>query len=129
MKNIAFMKTELELQNNNFTKEGIIRYKNTIKDYSQTLFETSIALGKRENPDTLEVTQTHVRDAAISLQKKPRANSLMSILGQSLEYICAISAGLGSGKLDHSWGILLFGGSLALGVILFVVRQVNEGKS
>lgn len=128
VKNIIFMKTELELKNNKFTQEGIIRYHRTINSYSQSLFETSIALGKRENSDTLEITQTHVRDAAISLQRKSKNKSLISIIGQSLEYICAILAGLGGGKLEHSWGIILFCVSIAVGVILFVVRTVNEER-
>ncbi|HDR0626829.1 TPA: hypothetical protein ACPDW7_000689 [Pasteurella multocida] len=122
------MKTEAELKDNKFTQEGIIRYQRTINGYSQSLFETSIALGKRENSDTLEITQTHVRDAAISLQRKSKNKSLASIIGQSLEYVFAILAGLGGGKLEYSWGIILFCASIAVGVILFVVRKVNEER-
>lgn len=120
------MKTEQELRDSNFTNEGIKRFEQTMESYSKNLFETSIALAKREHSDSVEITQTHVRDAAISLIRKSPRN-VWSIIGQTLEYVFGITAGIGAGNMSNSWGQLLFGGSIFVGTVIFVVRNIKEG--
>lgn len=122
------MKTDQELKTAGFTDSGLSRYKRTAEDYLDELYTKAVALGDRDKAsDTLrEVTHEHVRDAAITLQRRGReAKSPRQIWCQVGEYVSAGTAGIGAGKLDTTWGIALFGLSLAIGVVLFIVR--NQG--
>lgn len=126
------MKTQQELQTGGFTLSGATRYLATATDYCDQLFDRSIALGESDKAASSprEVTHDHVRSAAtaLSMKSNDRAGA-WSIIGQVGEYLCAALAGVGGGKLEQSWGILLFGISLAFGVILFVTRNLrSNGK-
>jgi len=123
------MKTPQELANDGFTQSGATRYVTTSTEYCQQLFDRSIALGENDKASGLprEVTHDHVRAAAAGLSIKSMDKSTpLSVSCQVGEYVCAALAGVGGGKLDAVWGILLFGISLAIGVILFVTRIMRS---
>lgn len=123
------MKSEAELHSAGFTHSGATRYAATTSAYCEELFTKSIALGDIDKaPDTdREVTHDHVRGAATVLAIRGQGGqSPGQIACQVGEYVSAAVAGVGGGNLDKSWGILLFCLSLALGVILFVVRNTRN---
>jgi len=95
------------------------------------LFARAIALGESDKAPNAprEVTHEHVRDAADAISRRRRdAASPLQVGCQVGEYICAAAAGVGGGKLDQAWGIAVFVGSVAIGVILFIVRSNNQRK-
>ena len=120
------MKTDQELQVGGFTESGAKRYKATAVAYCDELFNRSVALGESDKATDAprEITHDHVRSAAAALALKGQDKSdPVQIWCQVGEYLCAAAAGVGGGKLEQSWGVLLFGISLTVGVILFVVRN------
>ena len=124
------MKTELELKSIGFTDSGITRYVKTATAYCEDLCTKSTALGDRDKSSETprEVTHDHVRSAASEIASKGKETIGRSqILCQIGEYVCAALAGVGGGKLETSFGIILFGLSLTVGVVLFVIR--NLGRS
>lgn len=123
------MKTEQELHTAGFTDSGATRYKASAKAYCDELFAKAIALGDRDKASdtSREVTHEHVRGAAAVLAIKSQdKNDPTQVWCQVGEYVCAASAGVGGGKLEQSWGVVLFGLSLTIGVILFVVRNTRS---
>lgn len=124
------MKTDIELKNAGFTDSGKVRYQKSATEYSDTLYAKSVALGDRDKGDGMprEVTHDHVRSAAhvIAASYGKEGNSRVGIFCQIGEYVSALGAGIGGGKLDESWGIFVFGISLTIGTILFVVRKTNK---
>lgn len=126
------MKTDKEIQDAGFTTSGATRYKAATTAYCDELFTKAVALGDRDKAaDTpREVTHEHVRDAATSLALRgmERQDSI-NVWFQIGEYLCAVAAGVGGGKLETAWGVALFGISLTIGVIFFVVRTFrSRGK-
>jgi hypothetical protein len=124
------VKTDADLKLQGFTESGIDRYKKSTTEYCDTLFSKSIALGDRDKAAGLprEVTHDHVKTSAhlIAASYGKAGNSRLCIVCQIGEYVCAATAGVGGGKLDHSWGVVLFGLSLVIGTILFVIRNTNK---
>lgn len=119
------MKKDLELKSAGFTDSGAKRYDAATKAYCDELFAKAVAMGDRDKaPDTArEVTHEHVRGAAAILAVRGQdEHTGWQIFSQAGEYICAALAGVGGGKLEHTWGIILFGISLTVGVVLFVTR-------
>lgn len=120
------MKTDQELNSAGFTESGATRYKASAKAYCDELFAKAVALGDRDKASdaSREVTHEHVRGAAAVLairgHDKQDASQVWCQVG---EYLCAAAAGVGGGKLEQTWGVALFGLSLTLGVILFVIRN------
>lgn len=124
------MKTDLELEQAGFTDSGTTRYKNAVTAYCDELFGKSVALGDRDKAaDTpREVTHEHVRSAAAAIAIRGRdGQTPLQVWCQIGEYVCAALAGVGGGKLDTSWGTVVFGLSLAVGVVLFVTRNTKGG--
>src|SRR6266850_2336378 len=122
------MKSDQDLKAAGFTDSGVSRYKKTAEDYCEELYVKAVALGDRDKASDAprEVTHEHVRDAASDIQRRGReGKSPTQIWCQVGEYVCAGTAGVGAGKLDTTWGIALFGLSLTLGVVLFIIR--NQG--
>lgn len=120
------MKTDLELDAGGFTESGAKRYKATATAYSDQLFLRAVALGDNDKAIDAprEVTHDHVRSAAAALAVKGQDKSdPLQVWCQIGEYVCAASAGVGGGKLEQTWGILMFGISLTAGVVLFVIRN------
>lgn len=123
------MKTDQELQAGGFTESGAKRYKAAATAYCDELYSRSVALGDSDKAVDAprEVTHDHVRSAAAALAVRGNDRSdPLQVWCQVGEYVCAASAGVGGGKLEHSWGVLLFGLSLSLGVVLFVVRNMRS---
>lgn len=123
------MKTDIELKNAGFTDSGITRYRNTEEAYCEELYKKALALGDRDKADDLprEVTHEHVRDAAHAIASKGSSGqSTAQVFCQVGEYLFTAAAGVGAGKLDEKWGIILFGVSLTLGVVLFVIRNTRR---
>lgn len=125
------MKTDQDLKAAGFTDSGQNRYKKTVDDYCEEIYSKAVALGDRDKAVDAprEVTHEHVRDAAAEIQRRGReSKNSTQIWCQVGEYVCAGTAGVGAGKLDAPWGIALFGLSLTIGVILFIVRS-QGGKA
>lgn len=123
------MKTQQELQAAGFTLTGSKRYGDTVNDYSETLFKKSVIYGEASKADdaNLEVTHDHVRAAAHNIastfaKEKPSTWCLPVQIG---EYLFTLGAGVGGGAYKETWGIPVFVACIALGVILFVVRNTT----
>lgn len=124
------IKTDQELKTAGFTDSGLNRYKKTVEDYCEEVYVKAVALGDRDKASNSprEVTHEHVRDAASDLQRRGRESKTPTqVWCQIGEYVCAATAGVGAGKLETTWGIALFGLSLTIGVVLFIVRN-QEGR-
>jgi hypothetical protein len=124
------MKTDSELEQSGYTDSGRSRYKSAVTGYCDELFAKSLALGDRDKAvDTpREVTHEHVRSAAGAIAIRGReSKTAIQVWCQIGEYVCAALAGVGGGKLETSWGTVVFGLSLAFGVILFVIRNTKGG--
>ena len=119
------MKTEQELRAAHFTESGVQRFLVTERAYADELFKKAGLLGEADKgTDTpLEITHDHVRRAALALGMRRERTSGWFIACQVAEYVCAAGAGVGSNYLNTQSGIILFGGSLVVGVILFIVRM------
>lgn len=123
------MKSEDELRQAGFTQSGANRYVATATAYCEDLFAKSVALGDIDKaPDTpREVTHDHVRGAATALAVRGQdGQSTLQVWCQIGEYVCAALAGVGGGKLDQTWGVVMFGLSLTIGVVLFVIRNTRS---
>lgn len=123
------MKSEDELRRVGFTQSGAKRYVAAATAYCEELFAKSIALGDRDKaPDTpREVTHDHVRGAAAVIAVRGQdGQSTLQIWCQIGEYVCAALAGVGGGKLGQTWGVIMFGLSLTIGVVLFVTRNIRS---
>lgn len=123
------MKQESDLQTAGFTDSGQTRYKQTVSEYSDMLFTKAVAYGDaaKASDAAREVTHDHVKAAAhhIAASFSRSDKHSLAVWCQVGEYVAAAVAGLGAGKLDHTWGIALFGVCLTIGVILFVVRNTK----
>ena len=123
------MKTPEELTNEGFTDSGTARYQKTAEEYCHQLFVKASALGERDKAQDMprEVTHEHVRDAAMAIATRGRdGQSWLQVWCQIGEYLATAAAGVGAGKLTESWGTILFGSSLTLGIVLFVVRNTKK---
>lgn len=121
--------TDTYLNNAGFTNSGKIKFKETIQDFSNQVFEKSIRYGDAEKGDGLqrEVTHDHIKSASFNISKifGKKTNSGWSIAAQIGEYIFTGIAGVGGGNLKDQWGIITFGLGLGLAVILIVIRLIN----
>lgn len=123
------MRTDQELQAAGFTDSGATRYRVSAKAYCDELFAKAVALGDRDKASDAarEVTHEHVRSAAAVIAAKGQnRNDSIQVWCQVGEYVCAATAGVGGGNLDQKWGVVMFGLSLTLGVVLFVVRNTRS---
>ncbi|WP_267095270.1 hypothetical protein [Xanthomonas sacchari] len=119
------MRSPDQLRTEGFTESGAKRYTAAVGEYCNELYKKAVALGDVDKAPNLdrEVTHDHVRTAAAMLAIRSQGSSGVQIACQIGEYVCAALAGVGGGKLEHTWGVLIFGLSLTLGVILFVIRN------
>lgn len=120
---------EAELLSAKYTPTGIQRYKQTIKSYGDQLFINATLQGERDKIDGYdrEVTEQHVRNAAIEMTKSviKSEKSNWVVFCQAGEYFCTGCAGAGASNLDHNWGIIAFGLGLVIGIALFVTRMTK----
>ena len=123
------MKTDQELEQAGFTNSGKTRYQTTTNEFCDTLFVKAVALGERDKALNAprEITHEHVRDAAQAIATTHKDNSTkVQIWCQVGEYVFTAAAGVGAAQLEHTWGIALFGISVAVGVVLFVIRNTQR---
>ena len=118
-----------ELTEGGFTNSGATRFKETIKGYSDILFQRSIHLGDVDKAPNLprEITHDHVRAAAFSIAKsygKPPKSKWL-VPAQIGEYVAVAVTGAGASNLDESMGMAAFGLGLAIAVILIVARLLK----
>lgn len=124
--------TDNVLDSAGFTNSGKTKFKETIQDFSNQVFEKSVRYGDAEKGDGLqrEITHDHIKTASFNISKtfskKNKSNWL--IAAQVGEYIFTGVAGVGGGNLKEQWGIITFGLGLGFAVILIVVRLTNNSK-
>ena len=121
--------TEKELTDAGYTESGRKRYAQTLADYVSTLHQKALgfATADKANDANVEVTHDHVRQAAHNIAssfgtERPSGWSIPCQIG---EYLCTAAAGVGGGALSTGWGTPTLVISIALGVILFVIRQTS----
>lgn len=128
--NIAIQ--EDDLHKAGFTSSGIKKYKETIQDLANELFNKAVLHGEVSKGVGLprEVTHEHVRNAtsnilqAFGKSKKPTG----LIIAQVAEYVFTGMAGIGGGHLKDWWGVLMFGVALSIAVILIVYRLIKSPR-
>lgn len=120
------MKTPQELVQSGFTESGKARYTQTVEDYAEALYAkaSSYGIADKARDLPLEITHEHVRQGAYSMASsygKDRSSrwTLASHIG---EYAFTAIAGVGGGHISEGWGMITFGVSLAIAVILIVFR-------
>lgn len=123
------MKSDDELKNDGLTSSGLKRYKDAVIDFEKTLLEKAIVFAQADKATdaNIEVTHDHVRSGAMAMaaslgKEKPSPWAIPIQIG---EYLFTASAGVGGGSLKEPWGTPLFVISVALAVILFVVRSTR----
>lgn len=120
------MKTDEELKADGLTPSGLKRYKDAVADFERTLLEKAIlfAQADKASDTNIEVTHDHVRSGAMAMAASLGKGipSPWAIPVQIGEYLFTAAAGVGGGSLNEPWGTPLFVVSVALAVILFVVR-------
>lgn len=113
-----------------FTATGKKRLTDTIDSYTAELINKSLDFAKTSQVDgmSIEVTHEHVRAAAAKLQndfgKKPMSG--IAVLGNVVEYVCSAGVGLGAGHISQGWGTIVFGLSLAFGILLVSIRVIRS---
>lgn len=126
------MRTEQQLEKAGFTESGRHRYLKTVGDYADDLFNRSEKYGEldKDKSSILEITHEHVRDAASSIVRTYGKDRLTrwTIVGQVGEYVFTAIAGVGAGNISTPWGILVFGLSIALAIILLVFRRSKVAR-
>jgi len=123
---------DVELDKAGFTNSGNTRYKKTVNDYNDLLFEKSVNFGEIDKAPNSprEVTHEHVKAAAHSIAKsygKPKKPNWYPFakIGQ---YICAALLGLTSGKLPETWALIMFMLSFSIGGILLFLTEKEDSK-
>jgi hypothetical protein len=123
---------EHELDDSGFTNSGKTKFKETIQDFCNQIFDKSVRYGDAEKGDGLgrEITHDHVTAASYNTNKTfgKKSKNNWTIAGQVGEYIFTGLAGIGGGNLKEQWGTITFGICLGLAVILIVVRLTNTSK-
>lgn len=121
---------ETDLVNEGFTDSGKERYKKTIQDYSNIVFDKAITYGDVDKSPNLkrEVTHEHVKGAAYSIANsygKPTKPNWI-IFAQIGQYLCTGLVGYFSSQLDDKAGIIGFVISFSVGAILFLVEKLKH---
>lgn len=102
----------------------------TVSDFENELFRrsTRIADANRLESEPREVTQQNVRSAAaelaVNLVHKPVSG--WKFVSWISEYVMVAATGAAGNHLNEPAGILVFGVSLAIGVILVVARLTRR---
>lgn len=121
-----------ELDRSGYTGSGKTRYKKTVNDYNDLLYEKSIHFGDIDKAPNSprEVTHEHVKAAAHSIAKsfgkpvKPKWFSAAKI-GQ---FVFAALFGLATGNFPDTWALILFIVSFGAGTILLFLTEKENSK-
>lgn len=107
-----------------FTPAGIKRFNDTLRAYSQELFDRSLAFGKavQERGQAPEITHEYVRSAALAMYVNRPGRSTKWIACQAGEYLSTAIAGAGAGYGGQGYYAFVLGCVLA--TLLFVLRQI-----
>ena len=113
-----------------FTLSGETRFKDTIQDYSNTLFKKSVHFGELDKASDAprEITHEHVKAAAFSIAQsygKDRPSKLQHF-AQACEYISTAISGAGASHLDKTAGVIAFVLGAIGAVLLFVYRVTSN---
>ena len=120
------------LDNSGFTNSGKDRFKKTINDYNDLLFDKAINyadIDKAVNTQR-EVTHEHVKAASHSIANsygkpvKPKWFPWAKF-GQ---YAATGLVGLSAGNLPDTWALILFIGSFTIGGALLFLTEKNNSK-
>lgn len=123
---------EDSLDNSGFTNSGKIRFKKTIEDYNQLLFDKAVnyaEIDKAVNTQR-EVTHEHVKAASHSIAKsygkplKPKWYPWAKF-GQ---YAATGLVGLSAGNLPETWALIVFVSAFAAGGALLFLTEKNNSK-
>jgi len=121
---------EVDLAEAGFTNSGKTKFKETIQDFSNQIFEKAVRYGDAEKGDGLqrEITHDHITAASSTISRTfgKKQKSSWLVASQVGEYLCTGVAGVGGGNLKEQWGIITFGIGLGIAVILIVVRLTNS---
>lgn len=120
------------LENDGFTASGEARFKETIQDYSNTVYKKSVNYGELDKASNMprEITHDHVKSAAHSIAQsygkdKP---TKMQKFSQAGEYIATAIGGAGASHLDKTPGVIAFVVGAILAVLLFSYRVMGRGE-
>lgn len=120
---------EEELASAGFINSGKTKFKSILQDFSNQLFYKAVRYGDAEKGELeREITQEHVYSASYNIFRKygRKDKSIWAILGQIGEYLFTGLAGVGGGRIETTWGVLMFGVSLAIAIILIVIRLTTS---
>lgn len=109
-----------------FTDSGAPRFKDTVQEYLNILFERAILYANVDKAPNLprEITHGHIRSAAFSIAKsfgKP-VKSKWAIPVEIGKCLAIAIAGVGGGHLDKQVGFIAFALALAATVILVTIQ-------
>lgn len=109
-----------------FINSGKSKFQEMIKAFSDELFDKSVLVCEANNREgEREVTGEHVNRAThIIYGKTIDKPDKLTLIVQIFELILSAFAGVGASNMKDTWGAILFGGCLALAVMIFVVRNV-----
>ena len=121
-----------DLNGDGFTASGEARFKETIQDYSNTVYRKSVNYGELDKASNMprEITHDHVKSAAHSIaqsygkDKPPK----MQRFSQAGEYIATAVGGAGASHLDKTPGVVAFVIGAILAVLLFSYRVMGRGE-
>ena len=120
------------LESEGFTASGQARFKETIQDYSNTVYRKSVNYGELDKASNMprEITHDHVKSAAHSIAQsygkdKP---TKMQKFSQAGEYIATALGGAGASHLDKTLGVLVFVAGAIIAVLLFSYRVIGRGE-
>jgi len=121
-----------DLNSDGFTASGEARYKETIQDYSNTVYRKSVNYGELDKASNMprEITHDHVKSAAHSIAQsygkdKPTKTQRFAQAG---EYIATAIGGAGASHLDKTPGVIAFVVGAILAVLLFSYRVMGRGE-
>jgi hypothetical protein len=126
------VKTDQELEEDGFTASGLARYRDTLKEYTDTLHSKSITYGEADKAPDLprEVTHDHVRSAAhlIANTFGRDKTSQWWVVCQVFEYLLTAISAYALGNSAKAWSTPVFVISAVVAGILISVR-LSKSKS
>lgn len=120
------------LNSDGFTASGEARFKDTIKDYSDTVYKKSVNYGELDKASNMprEITHDHVKSAAHSIAQSYGKNKPTKIqkFSQVVEYIAIAMGGAGTSHLDKTYGVIACVVGAILAVLFFSYRVFGRGE-
>jgi len=119
-----------------FVDSGTGHFIRAVSEYAQELFRRSVTYADFDRRDTgiTEVTFTHVRRAAehLAVRARPSSWPKLRVTGQVFEYVLTASTAICARQMFqttlNAWWVVGFGLSLAVGLLLLVIRLTTNMK-